>query len=150
MLSKVFTVVAGLLFTVSLSFMVAAGPAPLVVGNNPGGLVVQFLGQEQTLEAQGRGVVVVGRCASACTVVLHNPNVCVAPGGSFMFHKAFLARPTPQGLLRGPDDEQTTAVLWSMYPSGVQAWINAHGGLRDQPLNMSAQQAWAAGVRRCR
>ena len=149
MLSKVFTVVAGLLFTVSLSFMVAAGPAPLVVGNNPGGLVVQFLGQEQTLEAQGRGVVVVGRCASACTVVLHNPNVCVTPGGSFMFHKVFLARPTPQGLLRGPDDEQTTAVLWSMYPSGVQAWINAHGGLRDQPLIMSAQQAWAAGVRRC-
>ena len=150
MLSKVFTVVAGLLFTVSLSFIAVAGPPPLVVGNNPGGLVVQFLGQEQTLEAQGRGVVVVGRCASACTVVLHNPNVCVAPGGSFMFHKAFLARPTPQGLLRGPDDEQTTAVLWSMYPSGVQAWINAHGGLRDQPLNMSAQQAWAVGVRRCR
>lgn len=150
MLSRAFTVVAGLLFSITLGFAVLAGPPPLVVGNNPGGLVVQFLQQEQTLEVQGRGVVVVGRCASACTVVLHNPNVCVAPGGSFMFHKAFLARPTPQGLLRGPDDEQTTAVLWSMYPSGVQAWINAHGGLRDQPLNMSAQQAWAAGVRRCR
>ncbi len=147
---KVLTVVAGLLFATSAALMVAAGPAPLVVGNNPGGLVVQFLGQEQALEAQGRGVVVTGRCASACTVVLHNPKVCVAAGGSFMFHKAFLARPTPQGLLRGPDDEQTTAVLWSMYPPGVRAWINAHGGLTDQPLNMNAQQAWSAGVRRCR
>ena len=146
---KIFTVVAGLLFAASLSFLVWAGPAPLVVGNNPGGLVVQFLGQEQALEAQGRGVVVTGRCASACTVVLHNPKVCVAAGGSFMFHKAFLARQTPQGLLRGPDDDQTTAVLWAMYPPGVQAWITARDGLTDRPLNMSAQQAWSAGVRRC-
>jgi hypothetical protein len=146
MLSRAFTAV---LAAISAFFLVSLATA-LVVGNNPGGLVVQFLAQEQQLEARGEGVQVVGRCASACTVVLHNPNVCVAPGGSFMFHKAFLARPTPQGLLRGPDDEQTTAVLWSMYPPGVQAWINAHGGLQDQPLNMSAQAAWSVGVARCR
>ena len=135
---------------VLVAFLFMSPASALVVGNNPGGLVVQFLAQEQQLEARGEGVQVVGRCASACTVVLHNAKVCVAPGGSFMFHKAFLARPTPQGLLRGPDDEQTTAVLWSMYPPGVQAWINAHGGLQDQPLNMSAQAAWSAGVARCR
>jgi len=138
-------------FTAILAAFLLMSPAvALVVGNNPGGLVAQFLAQEQQLEARGEGVRVVGRCASTCTVVLHNPNVCVAPGGSFMFHKAFLARPTPQGLLRGPDDEHTTAVLWSMYPPGVQAWINAHGGLQNKPLNMSARAAWAAGVARCR
>jgi len=140
-------IVAGLLLA-ALTAAVAA-PQPLVIGNNPGGLVAQFAAQEQQLEAQGRGVVVRGRCASACTVVLHNPNVCVAPGGSFMFHKAFLGIKTPHGLLRGPDDEQTTAFLMSWYPSGVRAWIAAHGGLRDQPLNMSAPAAWSVGVRRC-
>jgi hypothetical protein len=136
---------------VLVAFLFMSPASALVVGNNPGGLVVQFLAQEQQLEARGEGVKVVGRCASACTVVLHNPNVCVAPGGSFMFHSAYIAVDPEHGdFRRAQDDEQTTAVLWSMYPAGVRAWITARGGLTAHPLNMSAQAAWSAGVARCR
>jgi len=141
-------IVAGLLLAAFTSAV--AAPPPLVVRNNPGGIVEQFLSQEQQLEAQGRGVVVRGRCASACTVVLHNPNVCVAAGGSFMFHSAFIAADPEHGdFRRVQDDAQATAAMWGMYPPGVQAWIMARGGLTARPLNMSAQAAWSAGVRRC-
>ncbi len=120
------------------------------VYNNPGGLIAQFYNQEMQLEAQGQGVEVYGRCASACTVVLHNPHVCVAPSGSFMFHRAFIARDPEHGdFTRAAPSQEGTAAMWSMYPANVRAWINAHGGLTDHPLTMNAYQAWSIGIPRC-
>ena len=133
----------------ALAILLSLSPASaLVGGNSPGGLVSQFYRQEMELEARGEPVVVRGQCASACTVVLHNPRVCVAPGGGFMFHQAF---DIPYGM-GGPHvpNLEVSAALFALYPPGVQAWINARGGLTARPLNMSAGQAWAAGVARCK
>ena len=136
----------------TLAVLLSLSPASaLVVVNNPGGAVVQFYRQEMELEARGEPVVVRGRCASACTVVLHNPRVCVAPGGSFMFHSAFIpVDPANGDFRRAEDSPEATSLMWSMYPAGVRAWINARGGMTARPLFMSAEQAWAAGVARCR
>jgi hypothetical protein len=140
MLSKAFSVVLAM-------FMLVSPASALVVRYSPGGLTSQFYQQEMQLEARGEGVTVTGRCASACTIFLHNPRVCVSPSGSFMFHQAFEAPYGPGG--PHVQNLEVSAALMSVYPPGVQAWIRAHGGLTPNPLIMSAQQAWAAGVRRC-
>ena len=136
----------------ALAVLLSLSPAAaLVVGNNPGGAVVQFYQQEMQLEARGEPIVVRGRCASACTVVLHNPRVCVAPGGSFMFHSAFIPVDPENGdFRRAGEAPEATSLMWGMYPPGVRAFIQAHGGMTARPVFMSAQQAWAAGVARCK
>ncbi len=126
---------------------IALTDTPLVIRNNPGGLVSVFYQQLQQVEASGRSVEVRGRCASACTMILNYSRVCVAPGASFMFHQAYDA---PYGL-NGPHiiNRQVSDLIMSLYPARVQAWINSHGGLKPTPLVMNAYQAWSVGIPRC-
>jgi hypothetical protein len=119
----------------------------LVIWYSKGGTLQKFWQAEIDGEAREEYVEVRGRCASACTVVLHNPHVCIAAGGSFMFHRAWEIAHDGEEATPNPE---ATAVVFSIYPEGVQEWITARGGLTDFPLIMTAQDAWLAGVERCR
>ena len=123
----------------------------LTVNGSPGGLVARFAAEEQGLEARGEGVRINGGCASACTIYLHNPKVCVTPHARFMFHSAFIPVDPEHGdFRRASDDLEATAYIWSMYPTGVQAFIAARGGLSATPIFMNYSQALHAGIPACR
>ena len=111
------------IFTIFVVLLCAA-PAPALaktinVYDNHGGRVANYDARWAMHAREGASVRIVGPCQSACTVLLgHIPRsrICVTPQASFGFHLAHLP--------------QATATLWRAYPSGIKAWINAHGGLQ--------------------
>jgi hypothetical protein len=81
------------------------------------------------LAARGVSVRIVGRCQSACTVMLrHIPRsrICVTDEASFGFHLANLP--------------QATATLWSGYHDDIRAWINQHRGLKRDFMWLDAPE----------
>jgi hypothetical protein len=97
------------------------------VSDNHGGHVADYDSRWAGLAARGVDVKIVGPCQSACTVLLgHIPRnkICVTPNASFGFHLANLA--------------SATATLRSAYDSDIQAWIDAHGGLKKDFIWMRA------------
>ena len=76
-----------------------------------------------------------GYCASGCTALLGADDVCVTPKARLVFHQA--------------STELGTLLLFAQYPTLVQGWIKARGGLTVTLLEMSGAEAIRLGVRRC-
>jgi hypothetical protein len=88
--------------------VVSAGAETINVYDDHGGSVAEHDARWSELAARGANVWVVGRCHSACTVLLaHIPNerICVTPQASFGFH-----------LAHRPD---ATATLWAGCNAGI-------------------------------
>src|ERR1700681_3973637 len=105
----------------------AARAETIDVFDNHGGRVADYNARWAALGQQGASVRIVGPCQSACTVLLgHIPRskICVTPNASFGFHLANLA--------------SATATLRRAYQSDIQAWIDAHGGLKKDFIWMRA------------
>jgi hypothetical protein len=123
-----------LLFLCFLVAFSAAAPAraeTIDVSDSHGGSVAQYGARWADLARQGVNVRIVGPCQSACTVLLgHIPHsrICVTPQATFGFHLAHRA--------------DATAMLQSAYSAGITAWINAHGGLTQQFIWMSAPDTY--------
>lgn len=121
-------------FVVALVFLFVALPVraeTIDVSDNHGGSVAAYNARWAGLAQRGVSVRIVGPCQSACTVLLgHIPRsrICVTPAASFGFHLAHLP--------------QATATLWSSYPAGIKAWINAHGGLTHDFIWMRAPDVY--------
>ncbi|MDG4908340.1 hypothetical protein P9228_18090 [Mesorhizobium sp. WSM4898] len=97
------------------------------VSDDHGGSVAAYSQRWKGLAARGVNVRIVGKCQSACTVLLGyipRSRICVTPAASFGFH---LAHRTDM-----------TAVLWNAYAADIRGWINAHGGLASQLKWMNA------------
>jgi hypothetical protein len=120
-----------------LTFMFSLAAPPLRaetidVSDNHGGSVAQYDAHWAELAQRGVSVRIVGPCQSACTVLLgHIPRskICVTPDASFGFHLAHLP--------------QATTILWNSYPSGIKAWITAHGGLTHDFIWMRAPDTYS-------
>jgi hypothetical protein len=107
------------------------------VNDAHGGSVVQYNVRWAGLAARGVDVRIVGACQSACTILLgHIPRnkICVTPAARFGFHLA--------------QREDATRMLWNAYQSDIQAWINAHGGLKKDFIWMRAPDTYRY-FRRC-
>jgi hypothetical protein len=61
---------------------------PYVVLKDPGGNLIDRLGQIHVMREEGVEVKIHGVCASACTLYLDMPGVCVSPGALLGFHGA--------------------------------------------------------------
>ena len=102
---------------------VAAATVPvrgetIAVSDDHGGSVARYDALWAARAARGVDVKIVGRCQSACTVLLaHIPydRICVTPQARFGFHPAHLA--------------SATATLWAGYSAGIREWIDLRGGL---------------------
>jgi hypothetical protein len=125
--------------------------SPLVViWGDHGGYVDEYAEREIAWRHAGVKIVIAGRCASACTLYLHSPTACVLPTAEFMFHVAYAGVPLPGGVLgMGRSDSYGTKFLYDAYPAGVRAFIDTHGGMRREPLQMTYAEARAAGVPAC-
>ena len=128
MLSKA----AFFIFSVSVAFYVGSAQSESIdVSDSHGGAVAQYSARWAGLARQGVSVRIIGPCQSACTVLLgHIPRsrICVTPEARFGFHLAHLP--------------EATAALRSAYSSDITAWIDAHGGLRQEFIWMRAPDTY--------
>jgi hypothetical protein len=99
-----------------------------------------------------KSVVIDGRCASACTIVLGavpHDKICVTSRAALGFHAAydfsingrtFTNREATDAV---SDVSDATMMLHSMYPMPVQRWIAARGGLTPQMIFLRGEQLQA-------
>lgn len=114
-----------------------------VIANDRGGSIVSYAQEVRRLRDQNRLVVFNGQCASACTMYLslESNRTCIAPGASFVFHRA-----------HGASAEMNvwgTNFMIRQYPAWVRDWIARNGGLTDRLIRMDYAYA-SRYLRTCR
>jgi hypothetical protein len=113
----------------------------VIVRNNHGGLVDQYLAQSREWEYQGKRIRIGGFCNSACTLYLHNNNACVeGPSTRIGFHAARSLWGEAGHPIIGPIDENSTQVMMNYYPENVRAWILRHGGLGYRMIFLTGKE----------
>jgi hypothetical protein len=114
-----------------------------VIANDRGGSVVSYAQEVRRLRNQDKLVVFNGQCASACTMFLslNSDRTCIAPGASFIFHRAYGAS--------ADMNAWGTDFMIRQYPAWVRDWIARNGGLTDRLIRMDYAYA-SRYMRPCR
>jgi hypothetical protein len=121
--------------TVIVVALALCGPAHAVtITNDPGGILLDYAKRWQTYYQAQEEVRIMGYCASACTLFLTLPNVCIGRNVQFAFHAPYI----DQGDNTDVDFQTEYAKAWTMnrYPGWVQNFIMAAGGLSKRTLHM--------------
>jgi len=121
------------------AILVASGAssasATMVISEDRGGQIGQYLQAFATLRSSGENVVIDGNCFSACTLVLGlvpRERICATTRARLGFHAAWM--PDEQG--RPVTSPMGTQALWTIYPNKVRSWISRNGGLSRKMLFM--------------
>jgi hypothetical protein len=103
---------------------------PIVISNDYGGELVRYVFATKKLRRSGEAIRLRGQCDSACTLLLSLPKkrLCVYPGASFGFHRAYGASTDM--------NRSATAYMRRAYPGWVNKWIDAEGGLTSDIKRM--------------
>lgn len=110
----------------------AVDPKPvIVIKNNLGGVIGDFLLLKQFMEKYKVKVVFDGPCISACTMLLRLPkdDMCVTKNASFWFHLA--THPDPKVA------DTASKALFDYYPDWVRDFITERGGLTHNFIIMN-------------
>jgi hypothetical protein len=133
----------GLFLLISCSVTQEA-QAAVRISNDRGGLIGAYIDRYQRLRNSGKQVVIDGLCASACTIILAaipNERICVTQKAVLGFHAAWNPGYNRYGkIVRQLPGPEATQMLYNMYPSPVQQWINWRGGLTPHMIFMDAGQ----------
>lgn len=92
------------------------------ISNDRGGTIISYQLKYLKLKDRNEKVKVIGRCESACTLVLQLKNVCITRSARFGFH-------LPYDGTSGNTDRKAADFLTSRYPNWVRNWISLNGGL---------------------
>ena len=121
---------------------VGASHAAVRIADDRGGQIGRYITKFQGLRSSGQSVIIDGLCASACTIVLGavpHDKICVTSRAALGFHAAY-----DFGINgRTFTNREATMMLYSMYPTGVQRWIAARGGLKPQMIFLRGKQLQA-------
>ena len=121
---------------------VGASHAAVRIADDRGGQIGRYITKFQGLRSSGQSVIIDGLCASACTIVLGavpHDKICVTSRASLGFHAAY-----DFGINgRTFTNREATMMLYSMYPTRVQRWIAARGGLTPQMIFLRGEQLQA-------
>ena len=108
---------------------VGGSQATVRIADDRGGQIGGYISKFQRLRSSGQSVIIDGVCASACTIVLGavpHDKICVTSHAALGFHAAY-----DFGIDgRTFTNREATMMLYSMYPTRVQRWIAARGGLK--------------------
>lgn len=118
---------------------VSSASATMLISEDRGGQIGQYLQAFAALRSSGEDVVIDGNCYSACTLVLGlipRERVCATPNARFGFHAAWM--PDENG--RPQTSAMGTAALWNIYPNPVRHWISRHGGLSRKMLFIQGRE----------
>lgn len=134
------------MFTLALRLVLALGilaQGPLVITNDPGGVVAY---RAVRVAALGdREVRIEGRCASACTMFLAAPNVCVTPDARLSFHgPSHFGIPLPRA-----DFDYWSRVIANHYPESLSVWFMSVGRFGEYSIDGAGVIAngWARACR---
>jgi hypothetical protein len=117
-----------ILFRLILALAVIA-QGPLVITNDPGGIVATRAARVALIG--DREVRIEGRCASACTMWLAAPNVCVTPDARLSFHgPSHFGLPLPQS-----DFDFWSRTIAAHYPPSLAEWFMTIGRYGDYSIS---------------
>jgi hypothetical protein len=121
-----------------------AAPSPAAaevrIVSDPGGEVSSYIRKYEQVRDSGERVVVDGPCLSACTlltgIVPHN-HICVTARAVLGFHAASYYDDASRSLV--PTREGSRLVM-RLYPAQIRGWIDRHGGLRPQLIELRGRE----------
>ncbi len=91
---------------------------PLVLADDMGGLLRNYLAKLDEVERTGRQVEIRGKCYSSCTIFLSASHVCVSPEARLGFHG-----PRYRGKHITPDRfDYWSRVMAEHYPPSIARW----------------------------
>jgi hypothetical protein len=134
--------VTGLLAAAVL--LAGVGPSHTVVRilDDHGGRIGKYVNKYEGLRSSGEAVIIDGLCASACTIVLGaipRDKICVTSHATLGFHAAWDFGANGRAIT----NPGATQMLYSMYPSQVQRWIAARGGLTPHIMFLRGRELQA-------
>ena len=113
--------------------------AAIRIADDPGGKIGTYIDRYQGLRSSGETVIIVGLCASACTMVLGavpRERICVTSLAVLGFHAAWDSDANGHAVT----NPGATQMLYSIYPSSVRRWIAARGGLKPQMIFLRGKE----------
>jgi len=110
----------------------------VIIKNDGGGNIRQYIARYLYLQLRGERVVIDGDCLSACTLalgLLANEQRCFTNEARLGFHAAWIGFDTPW--IRDP---LGTGVFELVYPAEIRRWINRHGGLTSKVIYLEGKE----------
>jgi hypothetical protein len=143
-----------------LVMIAAVSPSSaLVINDDPGGVIVNFVKKYSDIRDSGEKVVIDGECDSACTLVLGivpKQNYCITPNAKLGFHTASLKVPQGDGTAKYSHAAEFSELIWNMYPGNVRALLKRIGWNGDDPnvahpeiVYVYPRQLHKLGIRYC-
>jgi len=128
--------------TTATAMAVSGTGAFYTVGNDHGGMIVDYALKAAQLEQTGQPVKFSGRCDSACTIYLglNQEQLCVTPAARFGFHLPFGS--SSQG------NRVAATYLLKKYPRWVLGWLRDNGGL-NRNLKVMPYEYVSQHIRPC-
>lgn len=130
--------VAAAAFLLLHFFAAGTGEATVLIQDDLGGLLGDYLLMFRNVRNSGEHVIIDGRCFSACTIVtglIPRDRICVTSRAMFGFHTA-----------RGPDargklatNRAVTRMLYTLYPAPIKGWLKRNGGLGSDTIVLSGK-----------
>jgi hypothetical protein len=117
----------------------SSASATMLITEDRGGQIGQYLQAFAALRSSGEDVVVDGNCFSACTLLLGlipRERVCATPRARFGFHAAWMPDENGQPVT----SPMGTQALWNVYPSKVRSWIGRNGGLSRRMIFLQGRE----------
>lgn len=139
---------SGLSVVLALSGPVLAAKPPLVVTNDLGGVLTDYMASVEKLRRNGTPVVIRGTCVSACTLYLGLPNACVARNARLGFHGP--SSPFPGIPLPPNQFERVSRQMATYYPADIRAWfLTTARKVTENYYVLTGAEAIAMGARPC-
>ena len=110
----------------------------VLIKNDGGGDIPQYIAKYLNLQLSGERVVIDGDCLSACTLalgLLAQDRRCFTNKARLGFHAAY----TESGALRIRNPFGTD-VFWLVYPPEIRRWISRHGGLASRMIYLEGKE----------
>lgn len=110
----------------------------VLIKNDGGGDILQYIAKYLYLQLRGERVVIDGDCLSACTLalgLLAKDRRCFTNEARLGFHAAWIEFGTSR--IRDP---LGTGVFWLVYPAEIRRWISGHGGLTSRVIYLEGKE----------
>lgn len=118
---------------VSTALSVTSASATVIISADTGGKMQDYTMRFQQVRDSGEPVVIAGKCASACTMVLGlvpSDRICATPDAVLGFHAAWMFDSSGKRVVSASGTQD----LMNTYPAPVRAWIARRGGLSPKMM----------------
>ncbi|MGX9944889.1 hypothetical protein ACTG4Q_20720 [Bradyrhizobium denitrificans] len=143
-----------------LVMIAAVSPSrALVIKNDEGGVIVDFVKKYSDIRDRGEKVIVDGECDSSCTIflgIVPKKNFCITQNAKLGFHTALLRTVESDGSVSWSHAAEFSALMWNLYPGYIRAHLKRVGWNGDdasiahpQIVYVGPRALHALGVRYC-